>query len=192
MQAHAGRPSAGWRALGIFLAACFGALPGTVASAQAQEPDPVAAAQPSAAPGLADRLRQERPGKQRADASGRLVSVNLSGMTLSDQELTELAGMTSVTSLLLGDTDISDDDLRRVAGMRQLETLGLRGTAITDAGVAHLAALTGLRELFLADTGITDGALAALSGLSGLENLGLRDTAISDAGLEHVWHRWAS
>jgi hypothetical protein len=77
----------GRRALTLLAVAFVALLPAPLATSQ--QPTAVAAdAEPAPAPpSLVDRLRQDRPGMQRADASGNLVSVNLNGLSISDRDL---------------------------------------------------------------------------------------------------------
>ena len=51
---------------------------------------------------------------------------------------------------------MTDEGLTQLAGLKNLESLDLTGTAVTDAGLAQLTALKQLRELNLEDTPVTD------------------------------------
>jgi hypothetical protein len=94
---------------------------------------------------------------------------------------------------LSGFDEITDDTLRRVARLRQLERLNLAGTAISDAGIAHLRACETLRELNLAWTATGDGALRALAGLPHL-CVFQSGTAVTDDGIAalHDWPLFAA
>jgi len=95
-------------------------------------------------------------------------------------------------------TKVTNDGLRRLEGLSQLEqlTLGndfrirpLDGTPIspiTDAGLIHLKGLTGLRHLQLDGLSITDEGLDALKDLPALGGLYLSRTKIKGPGLARL------
>jgi len=87
---------------------------------------------------------------------------------------------------LTNQAKITDDDLRQVAGLTELESLRLAGTGLTDAGLNHIAAAKSLRELDVSKTAVTDRGLASLASLAALEQLFLTDTAASDAGVREL------
>ena len=62
--------------------------------------------------------------------------------------------------------------------------VALDGTEITDDGLKHLSSLTDLEWLFLNNTKISDGGLKHLSGLTNLEVLSLVGTSVSDDGVK--------
>jgi hypothetical protein len=83
----------------------------------------------------------------------------------------------------------TDDDLRALAGLTQVETLRLGGWSapLTDAGVAHLVALPSLRRLDLIQVqSITDAAMEHVAAMPALELLDITYTKISDGGLAHL------
>jgi Leucine-rich repeat (LRR) protein len=84
---------------------------------------------------------------------------------------------------LRGCADLTDEELARMAGLAQLESLDLSSTPIGDAGVEHLAGCRGLRELNLSNTKIDDAALARLASLVSLRSLQLAGTPVSDTGV---------
>jgi hypothetical protein len=93
---------------------------------------------------------------------GRLLSVNLRG------------------------TLVTDDDLRVLAGVKGLRVLSLNGTQITDAGLVHLRRLTDLEVLDLGLTRISDAGLKQLRHMANLRVLNLLNTNVTDAGLRYV------
>ena len=70
----------------------------------------------------------------------------------------------------------TDDDLKHLEGLGQLQQLLLVGTKCTDRGLEHLKELAQLRDLSLEDTRITDAGLEHLQGLSQLQLLSLEGT----------------
>ena len=83
-------------------------------------------------------------------------------------------------------TDVDDQDLRNLLGMRTLRILDLTATRVTDAGLVHLLACADLEVLSLWDTPVTDGALDLISRLPNLRHLGLGNTRVTDDGLRHL------
>ncbi len=55
--------------------------------------------------------------------------------------------MTQLTSLSLDSTGITDDGLKHLSGLKNLQYLYLDSTSVTDAGMKHLTGLTELRVL---------------------------------------------
>ncbi len=117
--------------------------------------------------------------------------VSLAGTSATDDDLIFVANLvrltdlanTTVLSLDLADTDITDNGLVCLSKLSNLWILDLRGTEITDAGLAHVTELTNLEELVLDDTSITGQSLEHLSNLPKLRTLRLQGTAIDDSSL---------
>ena len=74
----------------------------------------------------------------------------------SDEQMTHIAQLTSLESLNLTKTSITDAGLEHVEGLTNLKWISLEGTAVTDAGLVHLKGLTGLDKLVLNNTRVTD------------------------------------
>ena len=94
--------------------------------------------------------------------------------------LTHLRGMTRLGELWMPGTRV--DDLSPIAHLMAMRSLVLDGTPITDAGLACIARFTALERLSLADTPITDAGLKHVQSLSSLARLDLNKTRITDAG----------
>ncbi|MGM0489677.1 MAG: hypothetical protein ACQESR_23330 [Planctomycetota bacterium] len=71
---------------------------------------------------------------------------------VTNGDLAILHEFSSLLSLDLADTEISDQGLKHVAGLTELRSLDLRRTSVTDAGLVHLAGLKRLEILHLHDT----------------------------------------
>ncbi len=83
--------------------------------------------------------------------------------------------------------EITDDDLKHLAALPDLEWLLLLGQKkVTGDGLKHLTKLPNLKHIDCAKTPIKGESLAHLSGMKQLVRLGLWDTAIDDAGLAHL------
>ena len=88
------------------------------------------------------------------------------------------------TSLVLSKW-ATDNSLRALSDLDNLQTLNLTFNKVTDAGLVHIQGLTNLKTLILPKQ-ITDAGLVHLKGLTNLEQLDLVDTKVTDAGLVHL------
>ncbi|AGA30024.1 leucine-rich repeat domain-containing protein [Singulisphaera acidiphila] len=94
-----------------------------------------------------------------------------------------LRGLTNLTQLTLGATQIEDRELAVAAGLPKLSYLMIGGRRITEAGLARLAESKSLTGLRFTDTSIAD--LRPLSPrLHALWGLYMENSALTDAGLE--------
>jgi len=146
----------------------------------------------------------------------RITTLHANGM-MTDAVLARIAGLEHVTSLSLGGSrELSDDGLRHLAQMPQLQRLDLseypggkltdRGLevlrhlpnlrifemtwqrGITDAGVAHLRQCDQLEQVNLMGSPTGDGAIAALAGKPQLRRFST-GRLVTDAGLP-LLHRF--
>ncbi|MBX3415762.1 MAG: protein kinase [Pirellulales bacterium] len=127
----------------------------------------------------------------------RLRAIDLSHRAqITDDDLRQVAGLTDVESLLLAGTGVTDAGLASIAAAKSLRELDLSQTAVSDRGVAALAALPALEQLFLTDTTIGDDAVRSLRRLEYLSHLGLAGTKVTQASLADLAHmpalRWLS
>lgn len=86
----------------------------------------------------------------------------------------------------LSNQPIQDDDLKKLAGFKNLTWLNLEKTSISDAGLLHLQNLPKLEQLNLYGTNITDRGLLALTKCVHLKTLYLWQTKVSTAGVEQL------
>jgi hypothetical protein len=118
------------------------------------------------------------------DANGRIVRVNLSGTAASDEDLRHLEGLVNLEGLALAGTEVSG--VARLRGLAKLAYLNLDRTRLTDRGLAPVAELPGLRSLYVGSDRLSDAGLAHLASLTGLRSLFLRGSRITDRGLAHL------
>ena len=78
-----------------------------------------------------------------------IVELDLAGVTLTDADLANVAGLKNLKRLSLARTAVSDAGLAHVKGLAQLETLNLFQTKVTDAGLAQLSGLKNLKRLYV-------------------------------------------
>jgi uncharacterized protein YjbI with pentapeptide repeats len=86
--------------------------------------------------------------------------------------------------LNLAATEITDDGLEQLAGLRTLEVIDLSRTRISGAGLRYLP--TGLKQLNLAGAPITNASLVCLDRFPLLESLNLSGTNITDDAIPNI------
>jgi hypothetical protein len=112
-----------------------------------------------------------------------IMGVYLAATRITDAELAQLQGLTSLRRLELDGTQITDPGLVHLQRLTGLQELYLANTQVTDAGLAHLQEMTSLQGLWLNDTQVTDAGLIHLQGLTSLKRLNLFNTQVTDAGV---------
>lgn len=110
----------------------------------------------------------------------------LQGYGVTDRDLTRLGGLRNLRLLDLSGNPVGDAGLAAIAGMEKLKWLFLYDTKITSAGLARLAGMIQLRSLALGGCEITDEGLEFLEQLPALEALDLRKTKVTDAGMRRL------
>lgn len=142
-----------------------------------------------------------------------LERLTLDELKIGDDDLTLVAGITTLTSLsliktrvqgsgfkalaklpafkelVIGYTPLDDAGMRAVAKLPHLEVLKLAPSNVTDTGVAHLSAHPRLRVLDASRTRVTDAVVPALLAAPALESVSVRQTAISAAGIARLRKR---
>ncbi|MEZ6144196.1 MAG: hypothetical protein R3B91_01935 [Planctomycetaceae bacterium] len=116
--------------------------------------------------------------------SNHYKSLRLNDLPLTDEELRALEKLPELEILDLSGTQISDSGVASISGLVFLRTLSLSNTAISDQSLKHLLPLADLRELYLMGTQITDDGLKLLTHLENLQVLDLSGDEISDQGLK--------
>lgn len=131
----------------------------------------------------ADFLKTFEAGWTR-DAQKRLI-VSCERTVKTDEMLEYLANVPNVQSVVLNDTNVTDDGLRHLSKVPGVELLSIGiGRGVTDAGIEHLAAMKDLKDLALVGTRVTDSGIEKLDKIGGIERLCL--SSVSDTGLSHL------
>jgi hypothetical protein len=88
----------------------------------------------------------------------RIEELSLQGNRFTDKGRAYLEGKTQLQQLVLGlgETDITDDGIRHLRGLVNLERLGLQRTHITSKGLEHLKGLNNLKDIWLHGSRVTD------------------------------------
>lgn len=83
----------------------------------------------------------------------------------------------------LGETRVTNSDLRQIRWYRGMHFLSLQGTLVTDTGMRYLDGLETLDALWLCETAVTNKGLVHLKGCPDLRSLGVSGRGITDRGL---------
>lgn len=81
--------------------------------------------------------------------------LNLSGLKLNDQHLTELPACTNLKLLNLADNNLTDEVGRMLSAHKNLEALILHHTQVTAGLLSHLQTLPQLKKVYVWQTGIS-------------------------------------
>ena len=88
-----------------------------------------------------------------------ILWMDLSGREVSESGFRVVRDCVNLRRLQLSFSNITDEELEHLSGLRYLETLNLVGTRVGDAGLAHLRPLGRLRTVYLWQSAVTqDGA----------------------------------
>lgn len=123
--------------------------------------------------------------------SGHVTEVSFRGREkLEEGALAQLSQFPKLSSVLLNDVGISDDDLIAIGKLTSLTNLDLRGCPVSNAGMAHLSGLTNLRALRLSGsngkTTVDDEGLKPLASLKSLKALLLDFLWVSGEGIKEL------
>ncbi len=115
--------------------------------------------------GLSDTKVTAEGLKSLAQLSG-LEELAVATRGLDDQSLGTIGKLVSLRSLSLGDgwgaASITDEGLRQLSGMTQLQQLEMHGTSISDEGLQTLQPLSSLESIGLVETKVTPQDVAEL------------------------------
>jgi hypothetical protein len=117
-----------------------------------------------------------------------LVDVDFTARrAITDEDLARLAKLKSqVRKLNLRRAQLTDAQLKTLAGFDNLAVLRLDDNPVTDAGVAALSGLKNLESLNLVGTKVTDGGVSSISALPRLQRLYVWQTGATKAGVEKL------
>ena len=79
---------------------------------------------------------------------------------------------------------VTDEDLRHLRVLTDLEEVRLSADGFSNAGLEHLRGLTNLKSLSIDNPNVTDEELESLKGLTSLQTLDLSRTKVTDKGVE--------
>lgn len=119
-----------------------------------------------------------------ASGSQALIDMDLTGSTVSDEGLKNLAKLTQLETLGLSATRVTDAGLSVTNELPQLKSLNLTGCTVTLAMMTTISKLEKLEVLSLESAKITDLELPPLENLAELKDLNLNYCVITDNGFK--------
>lgn len=138
---------------------------------------------------LLEQLKSEHVIVRELSQNGRVLELDFSHSDRADGDLKleQLAPMAlNIYALDLGRTRVTDDDLAKLAPMRNLSRLLLNRTQISDAGLARLKANPALEHLNLYSTQVTDAGLEHLAEMPALRKVYLWQTKVTPEGVKRL------
>jgi internalin A len=105
---------------------------------------------------------------------------------LADDDLKELAGLKNLRYLRLNGTQVTNAGMKQLAGLSDLQAVDLGGTQVSDAGLKELAGLKKLQLLLLDSTKVTNEGLKELTSLKSLRAVNLRKTGVTEEGVRQL------
>jgi hypothetical protein len=108
----------------------------------------------------------------------------LDGSGVTDDNLKEIGGLTQLQWLALYRNELSDAGLKYLTGLKELRRLALSGTHVTDKGMEELTKLKHLQMLAISSTQLTDTGLRELAAMRKLKLLDIGNTGVTDAGMK--------
>ena len=105
---------------------------------------------------------------------------------LRDDDMFRVAKLKNLRSLWLEANEITDVGLKRLSGLPRLEILWLQNTPISDVGIAGFPLLTQLSDLDISSTDVSDASLPLLKKCLSLQHLGLENTQFTPEGIAEL------
>jgi cytochrome b561 len=170
------------KALGSTGAAGEGDTAGVV-KAGTQDVLPVA---PAADPAVIATLESTGFIARQVDKSSNLLDVNYTAkrpLTAADfANLAKIGPQIRTLSIRAG--QVTDDQMRIIAGFPNVVRLRLMGNPVTDAGAASLGGMKALRQLTLVESKLSDAGLMAVAAAPNLQRVYVWNTGVTKAGAD--------
>lgn len=113
---------------------------------------------------------EKQPPRCKRDPAGAVIGLNLDHVALNPGDIAAVATCGKLESLSLIATNVTDDQLRLLVGLKSLRSLRLNQTATGDAGLKHIGQIKSLKSLCLGGVDATpDGVAQLKSDLPGLQ-----------------------
>ena len=123
----------------------------------------------------------------KVNRSGAPIAVDLSDVSLTEEQLSQIATLSTLRRLTLPKTKLTDEGLQKLTPITNLTGLGMWQTRITSDGLRHVGRFTNLSYLSVeGNRRITDDGLKHLSKLRKLSWIGLSYTGVTDGGMQHL------
>jgi Leucine Rich repeat len=118
--------------------------------------------------------------------NGHVLTINLTGCEVRNDDLRHLTGTPELTLLNLDNTAVGDDGLKLIRDLPKLKILRLSRTKITDSGLQYLEKLPALSSLLMNDTRVTDEGMKHLVGLPSLGQIEVMGCSVTDRAQQNI------
>jgi hypothetical protein len=117
------------------------------------------------------RKNEDRqPPRCKRNQAGEIVALNLDSVELKPGDVADVAKCARLESLSLIGTNVTDDQLKLLVGLKNLQSLRLNQTAVGDAGLKHVGQIKSLKYVCLGGVDATpEGVKQLKSDLPGLQ-----------------------
>jgi hypothetical protein len=149
-------------------------------AARADDKDAAAKAAEDKAYEMISRLK----GRVEEMGKGPYLGVTFDRLPPSDDDLALLKGLPLMRHLSISSGKVTNDGLKHLAALTDLEALGMNCPLVDDSGLKHLEKLTRLWHLSLRCPKLTDKGMESLKGLTDMRDLNLWKCQITDEGLK--------
>ena len=124
--------------------------------------------------------------KSLPDEPFRVIGLKLRKCKVNDNDAASLHGLERLLSIDLSSTNTTDETLKVLSELPNLEVVTLFSRRYTPEGLKYLGNLKKLKHLDLLDTRLTDATLASFSDLEDAELLQFCGTLVKGPGLVHL------
>lgn len=156
---------------------CVATVLSTLAWGCNRSPPPVSGGAASGPVATVERKSIAEVATLERDEAGQVVGIAILGFRVQGLDLSELQQYEHLNELALQECPwLTNDDLKYVATLPQLETLKLIRVPITDDALVHLSEIASLRQLQLAHTKVKGAGIEHLKDLQ-LEHLEIHGAA---------------
>lgn len=116
-----------------------------------------------------------------------LTYLDLNESFATDEGLAQAASFKNLETLLVWQTDVTDEGLSVLSELPKLKKLMLKACSdVTDAGMPAVAKVESLVDLDLSETTVSDEGLKALHGLKNLTTLNVANTDVTEEGITAI------
>ena len=116
----------------------------------------------------------------------KLAFLRLSGPSIDNDCMTQVAKMKSLRVLGISDTEVDDDGIAKLANLN-LSEVQMTQAKLSDVGVGYLTGLENLEKLDLSEcSGVTNACASEIAKMKNLSSLNLLRTGITDQGVKQL------
>jgi serine/threonine protein kinase len=115
-----------------------------------------------------------------------IEELGLNGLKPTPADVARLAQLPNGKRFMVWDCGLTDDELRPLLVLPQLQTLNVGNSKLSDAGLERLGGKLELTQLFASGTGITDEGLKVLATCPKLVEFEAKGTKVTQQGVDEL------